>query len=272
MGQVILVDVSTPILYSVLIEGGIIFEDERDLEFNAIMIICHMCFIQIGTEATPFTHKLTITLYGKKEDKQLPIYGNKGLIVHHGKIDIFGEVRTPTWTLLASTAEKGASTITLKDAVDWRVGEQIVIATTDWDLEHSETRFITAVSGDKLTITLNRPLDFQHVSVRDTYGESNQYFIEMRGEVALLTRNVLFKGDDDSQKNLYGAHMMIHGSELSGTRARISYAEFTNTGQQTIVGRYPIHFHLCGEMQGSFVRGNSVHNSIARLVTVRNDR
>jgi hypothetical protein len=265
---VILVDVSTPILCSVMIEGGIIFEDEKDLEFNAHIVICHMCFIQMGTEAAPHTHKLTITLHGKKDDKQLPVYGNKGLIVHHGQIDIFGEVRTPTWTLLANTAIKGATTVTLQEAVDWRVGEEIVIATTDWDIEHSETRFITAVSVDKKTLTLHRPLDFQHVSVRDTYGDTNQYFMEMRGEVALLTRSILFKGDDQSQSTLYGAHMMFHGSDLEGTRARISYAEFTKTGQQTIVGRYPIHFHLCGDMRGSFVKGNAVHNSFARLVTV----
>lgn len=252
-------------LYSVIIEGGIVFEDEKDLEFNANIIICHMCFIQIGTPATPHTHKLTITLYGKKSDSQLPIYGNKGLIVHHGQIDIIGPVRTPTWTLLAQTAEIGATTITLKDAVDWTVGEEIVLATTDWDLAHSETRRIAAVSGDKKTITLDYSLNFKHVSVRDDYGDQ---FIEMRGEVALLSRNILFKGDDNSQRDLYGAHMMIHGSELEGTRARISYAEFTNTGQQTIVGRYPIHFHLCGEMHGSYVVGNAVHRSIARLVTV----
>lgn len=35
------------------------------------------------------------------------------------------------------------------DAVDWQVGEEIVIASTDFEMEHAETRLITAVSEDK---------------------------------------------------------------------------------------------------------------------------
>lgn len=61
---------------------------------------------------------------------------------------------------------------------------------------------------------------------------------------------------------------MIHGSADSGSMGRISYAEFRNVGQQSIIGRYPIHFHLNGVMQQSYVEGNSIHDSHARIITI----
>lgn len=55
----------------------------------------------------------------------------------------------------------------------------------------------------------------------------------MRAEVGLLTRNVVIQGDpNDSITTQYGAHLMIHGSADQGSVGRISYAEFTNVGQQ----------------------------------------
>ena len=39
----------------------------------------------------------------------------------------------------------------------------------------------------------------------------------MKCEVALLTRNVVFKGADiDSKNTKYGAHIMMMGSETTG--------------------------------------------------------
>jgi hypothetical protein len=91
----------------------------------------------------------------------------------------------------------------------------------------------------------------------------------MRSEVGLLTRNIVIRGDPaDSISSQYGAHLMIHGMGSRGAVGRISFAEFTNVGQPAIMGRYPIHFHLNGPMHDSFVEGNAVHHSHARIVTI----
>ena len=66
----------------------------------------------------------------------------------------------------------------------------------------------------------------------------------------------------------YGYNLMIHGDASMGTSGRISYAEFTNGGQPIIKGRYPVHFHLNGDVFGSYVRGNSIHDNYARCVTI----
>lgn len=49
----------------------------------------------------------------------------------------------------------------------------------------------------------------------------------MSAEIGLLTRNVVFEGDESSLTKSYGAHIMLHGTF---TRARIRHAEFRRTG------------------------------------------
>lgn len=46
----------------------------------------------------------------------------------------------------------------------------------------------------------------------------------------MLTRNIVIKGDDDSEATQYGAHLMIHGHSEHGSIAKIENAEFTLTG------------------------------------------
>ena len=90
----------------------------------------------------------------------------------------------------------------------------------------------------------------------------------MRAEVGLLTRNILMKGDDDSEADEYGSHLMMTGKQANGLIGKISYAEFTKCGQPSIVGRYCTHFHMAGEVPESYVRGISVHHSKARVLTI----
>lgn len=61
---------------------------------------------------------------------------------------------------------------------------------------------------------------------------------------------------------------MIHGKSHGGAVGRIEQAEFRFVGQPEILGRYPIHFHMNGDVSKSYVRGNSIHDSNARCVTV----
>jgi hypothetical protein len=90
----------------------------------------------------------------------------------------------------------------------------------------------------------------------------------MRAEVGLLTRNILVTGDSDSVTNLYGAHIMMHGPSEQGLVGHIAYIEVTQCGQPAIIGRYCIHFHMNGDVSDSYVIGNSVHDSYARVLTL----
>ena len=108
-----------------------------------------------------------------------------------------GAPRLPVWTELNSTVQAGETKITLIRSVDWQVGETIVIASTDYSHDHAEERNITAIdrtNPQKPVITLNQPLLYKHYSGIQNFGTKGD-FIEMRAEVALLTRNVVFRGD-----------------------------------------------------------------------------
>ena len=90
----------------------------------------------------------------------------------------------------------------------------------------------------------------------------------MKAEVGLLTRNIKMMGDPTSIEDEYGSHLMMMGSAENGLVAHIAYTEFTHCGQPKIVGRYCIHFHMNGDVADSYVKGNAVHHSFARVITL----
>jgi hypothetical protein len=99
--------------------------------------------------------------------------------------------------MMDETAEIGATTIKMLHKLeDWLVGDEIVIASTDWNHIHSERRIIktiTTVSG-KSVITFDQPLVYRHYSAVETYGSER---FSMRCEVGLLTRNILIRGNPE---------------------------------------------------------------------------
>jgi len=118
--------------------------------------------------------------------------------------------------------------------VDWKVGERIVIAPTSYNNFEAEERTIIAIDNtdpQKPVITIDTPFEFKHFAARQEFGTDGD-FIEMRAEVGLLTRNILYRGDPEtSAKNEYGAHIMVHSNGMESLIARIAYVEFFNVGQ-----------------------------------------
>lgn len=80
-----------------------------------------------------------------------------------GGLDLHGKNHTATWTTLSQTADSGANQITLTDAVDWAVNDEIVITATSYKAWEVEIRKISAVSADKKTLTLNATLANKHI-------------------------------------------------------------------------------------------------------------
>ena len=128
-------------------------------------------------------------------------YGTKGIAIANGAtLELHGALSTPSWTRLSATVPIGSTTITLEESVNWKVGDRIVIATTDFPAyydvvpDQNEYKTITAVSGS--TVTVDSPLKYMHWS--EGYA---------RGEVGLMSRNILIQGTNES--SLFGGHMMI---------------------------------------------------------------
>src|SRR5690606_39987762 len=121
-----------------------------------------------------------------------------GIHMMRGTLSLHG-VCELTWSNLARTAEAGSSKIEVLDARGWRTGDEIVLASTDFDPRQAEKRTITAVAGNQ--ITLDRPLEYMH------FGEIT-FGVDERGEVGLLTRNIRIQASDDAATSYFGGHIM----------------------------------------------------------------
>ena len=253
-GQEVLLDVSPPALDGLTINGKLVFADESDLALTTEWI---MVFgeLQIGTEANPFQHKATITLTDHNEGEQLMGMGDRGIMLSGGTLNLHGNI-TNTWTKLAETAEKGSNTIEVLNADQWQVGDEIVLASTDYNPRQAETRIITAISGN--TITLDEPLEYMH------FGEIT-FGVDERGEVGLLTRNIKVQASEDANESYFGGHIMA----MITSKMYVEGVELHRMGQHMELARYPIHWHLVGEGgQGQYVRNAAIHDTFNRCVTV----
>ena len=252
--QEVLLDVSPPALSGLTINGKLVFADESDLALTTEWI---MVFgeLQIGTEESPFQHKATITLTDNVESEQLMGMGDRGIMMSGGTLNLHGN-RTHTWTKLASTAEAGATTINVLDASQWQAGDEIVLASTDYDPRQAERRTIAAVSGN--TITLTEPLEYMHFG-KITYG------VDERGEVGLLTRNIKIQASEDAAESHFGGHIMA----MVTSKMYVEGVELNRMGQHLELARYPIHWHLVGDGgKGQYIRNAAIHDTFNRCVTV----
>lgn len=272
-GLDLLVDIdASPMLNMVLVDGGsIIFPSDSNPDhertFDAKVIMVRNGIFEAGTESDPYSSKLTITMHGEKYDPTIPIYGNKVLGIRYSTLDLHGLNRSDSWTNLDSAVTAGANSITLIKSVDWQAGEKIMITSTSFSRSEAEERTISATSdaNGKTTLFLDAPLSFDHYAGVDTYGTDT---IEIRAEVALMTRNVIFQGDNDSLANEYGAHILIHAPGDNTNTGRISNVQFQNVGQFGQMGRYPVHFHMDGKVHDSYIMNNVFLNSINRGTTL----
>ncbi|OAF68248.1 hypothetical protein A3Q56_04012 [Intoshia linei] len=303
--QHIRLDISTPKLSMLLIKGGKLSFAEQDIELKVDnILITEGGIFQVGTEEIPFEHRATITMTGKIRAPELPIYGAKTLAIREGGLELHGRKTPETWSLLAETINIGENTIILTTQVNWLVGDEIVIASTgDHNSQNENEKFsITNIAADEKTITLNKNAEYRHLGITETY--ANGASIELRAEVGLLTHNIVFQGSYNDQwadviekcperfdtgqfavqtcfqgrfgaevgSDEFGGQIMAHGHEYDSNSAKIhiEYVELFNVGQAFRLGRYPVHFHINGNMEGSYVKGCSIHKTYNRAINIHN--
>ena len=98
-----------------------------------------------------YARKATITLTDKVPGENINTMGDRGIMLMGGTLSLHGD-REHTWTKLAKTAERGSSRIEVLDASGWRQGDEIVLASTDFNPRQAERRTIAAISGNTLTL------------------------------------------------------------------------------------------------------------------------
>ena len=237
---------------------------DLDLQARWIMVMDSSAYLEWGQATTPYLETGVITLKGS-DSGPMAMPGTKFIAaMGGGHIEIHGEKRD-SWTQLNANANATATSITLEQAVDWKMGDSIVIASTDFDCGQAEKVGITSVSGDMKTFGISPALTYMHWGDSIKYSNSyRDFFVDERAEVGLLTRNLKIQGDAASESTGFGGHCMI----MVGSIGRISGVELFRMGQKGKLGRYPWHWHIAGDVPGQYIKNCAIHKSFNRVVTV----
>jgi hypothetical protein len=209
--------------------------------------------LEVGTPSTPIDAKHTALIrlhYIDGTDKN----SWPAIVCCGGRMDLHGTPMNRTWVRLGNSVKAGDSSFTIDEAVTgWKAGDRIIVTITNRTYGKggptTEERLIKQIDGTK--IVLDQPLAYDHLGTGD-----------FRAEVANLSRNVTIESADP--KGIRG-HTMYH----NGSAGSVSYAEFRHLGKAGTLGRYSLHFHLCGDtMRGSSVIGASIWDSHNRWLTI----
>lgn len=164
----------------------------------------------------------------------------------------------------------------LDDVSSWKPGDQIVVASTDYSMYQAEEfTVLPCPACTKHQVRVQEKPQFLHMGdITDG--------VDMRAEVGDLTRNILIQGETETScygnnqcqffnYDTFGGHIKIL---KNFTASHLSNVELKNMGQQ-VMGRYPVHFHLCGDVDEkggyssrTYVKGLAIHHSFSRCVTV----
>ena len=307
-GQTLVLDIITPILSIVVIQGGeLIFDEEANDNQVALhtqrLLIVSKGRLEIGTEQRPFLAKTEIVLYGNVMSTELPQYGTKNIALREGEITVHGRPINVTWTRLISTALAGEIKLYLRDWVTWEVGGKLVIASTSFSQRENEVREIQSISSgvQGSILVLTEPLEYEHISIQQIIAGR---MVDTSAEVGYLTRNIVFRGNrneewsetitaceeefrpgpfqvqtcfrgrfgDELASDYFGGHIFIQAAipNTNQVTVKLAFVEITEFGQAFRLGRHPINFHLNGNMSGSYVNGCSICHSFNRAITIHN--
>lgn len=299
-GKKVKVDIDVPYLTSITIPSGteLCFPD-RATVFSAKQIIV-MGKLSAGTPANRLNSDVTIRLQGgvngvdnyvatgqaatgiaaynsahggdciPDTGQCISISTNMGTNIltalNGGVIEMYGKDRGRTWSKLAANTNPGANTITLMEAVNWQPGDVIVIASGDMDPAKAEKATVQNVSTDGKTITLSAALTNRHAGTNTclTSGAESRC-VEERSEVGLLSRNVKVTGPTNTPTTGFGGHTIV----LPGGEMRIEDIEMYDMGQEGVLGRYPLHYHILGDAGSkSSVKDVALHDNPNRQITL----
>jgi len=228
--------------------------------------------LRVGEADRPFQHRLTVTLCSSPKVESVVGVGGKFLVAAEGgSIEINGAKRVG-WSILADTVFPGGVLLKLTEAIDWRVGETLVIASGGSDLPLVEERVVVAIAGDRMRVTLDRPLKHRHLGRNAPVMGALPGTI---GKVALLSRDIVIEGDPTSEPSSSGAYCLVAPQvEETATAApqpsaaRFSGVEFRRMGQFNRPGRFPLFWNGNGKSEQSAMVNCVVHQSYQRGVVV----
>jgi hypothetical protein len=147
----------------------------------------------------------------------------------------------------------------------WGIGSTIIITsfTQQWN-QFQQVRTIIGMSdydnppdGQYVELILNEPFVRPTTSLDDT---------NFAVEVALLSKNIVFTSTRTGTDLDIGGHFwFFHTPTMMQKVVGIDLQYF---GQQGRLGRYPIHFHYCHNVLGTYIAQNTIRHSLQRCIVI----
>ena len=101
IGQTLWVDDSTPALEGIVVEGRIVFSDERDITVTTNFITINKGVFEAGTEDHPYENKLIFNMTGDPYKTPLqPFYGTKVIACEACQLSLYAKKSFIRWGLL----------------------------------------------------------------------------------------------------------------------------------------------------------------------------
>jgi len=144
----------------------------------------------------------------------------------------------------------------------WDVGAEIFTTSHTIQLEDTVASTITSITANATAaiIGLNNTMEWH-----TTYAQDPMTSVE----VALLSRKVVIThAYDDVANPNHGGNFMI--LQTPNVVQLLQGVEMRGQGQQGVMGKYPIHFHLSTYNPNSLISKNTVRDSNQRCIVIHN--
>jgi len=189
----------SPVYKLIRVNGKLTFENTTDTHLKAKHLFVRAGELHIGYEEYPMEKKARITLYGEKQMETI-VYdnaieaGNK-LIANVNVMRMYGKPRQWKMTRLTRPANKGSNEIYVEPGLEIFEGDRLALFPTSYDPHNVDDVVVTAYNSDSGKVNFGTSLNYYHWGASESTG-SDYNGLDMRGEVALLTRNVVIDAED----------------------------------------------------------------------------
>ncbi|XP_044531280.1 fibrocystin [Gracilinanus agilis] len=264
----ILVDTDLPFLKGLYVLGTLEFPVNRSNVLNVTCIIVAGGELKVGTFPEPLHkgQKLLIQLRTSEGDYCDRLDGINiapGTFGVYGKVQLHSAYPRKSWTHLGADIASGNERILVKDEVDWRPQDKIVLSSSSYEPHEAEILTIKEVMGQN--VRLYEHLNHRHLG--SSHSMEDGRHISLAAEVGLLTRNIKIQPDAPcGGRMVVGSFQMPNGKEFSGI-LQLSNVEIQNFGSLL----YPsIEFNNVS--LGSWIISSSVHQNCGGGIRVSSSK
>lgn len=270
-GMVLLIDQTTPRLSQMYVEGTLTFDETvTSITLTTGSIILNGGTLLAGSSQTPYSNSLTIVLKDAGANDPFSPPFAKTILCNACKLRLYGTDKISWVSLDSRSVVSGITTnsFVTSTAVNWSVGDEVVISTSYLDQSSIERRTISIIDGTQKIINVTAPLQWPSRHIGNDVTALVTGNISLSSQVGLLSRNIKIKGDSGFWGSSIGARIIITGTTNDGLSVKLSNVELSNCGQSSTSKGYCIHFNMNGDMQDNFVRRMSIHDAASRLLVL----